>query len=106
MTGVQTCALPIYLDLPVNKSSVQQVPPSEVAISLDAQNKLYWHGVELSEAELEAKMRAVSQLNPQPIIKIRADKATRYAGFAKVLANTRRMNLDKVAITGSEQFRP
>lgn len=94
----------VNMDLPVGKPPEKIEQQLDVTINLDAQNKRYWQGLEVSDAELVRKLQALSSLATQPIIKIHPNKAARYAVFAKLLADTKRLRLTKVAVIGAEQF--
>lgn len=58
----------------------------------------------MTAAELEQKMQEAAQLNPQPEVHLRPNKNAQYAVFANVLASTRRIGLNKIAVIGAEQF--
>jgi biopolymer transport protein ExbD len=94
----------VALELPVAAPPTSRVVPEKIQIDIDATSHVYWQGVAVSDAELDAKMQTVQQRNPQPEVHIRPDKAAQYAVFARVLASSRRMGLSKIAVIGSEQF--
>ena len=94
----------VALELPVAAPPISQVLPEKVQIDIDAKGQVYWQGVAVSDAELDARMQSVQLLNPQPELHIRPDKAAQYAVFTRVLASSRRLGLSKIAVIGAEQF--
>lgn len=94
----------VALELPVAAPPTSQVMPEKVQIDIDAKSQVFWQGVAVSDAELDARMQSVQLLHPQPELHIRPDKAAQYAVFARVLANSRRVGLNKIAVIGAEQF--
>jgi len=94
----------INLELPVGKPPQSDQKPLRVQIDIDSKNVVYWQGVAIASAELEANMQAAAKLDVQPEIHVRPDKASQYQLFANLMATTKRMGLTKVAVIGSEQF--
>jgi biopolymer transport protein ExbD len=54
--------------------------------------------------QLEENMRQSASAATQPEVHLRTDKDASYAVFAKVLASSRRLGLNRIAVVGSEQF--
>lgn len=96
----------VNIELPLGTPPVNTVAPEKIRIDIDAHNVVRWQGLPVSGAELDANMSRVAQLSVQPELHLRADKLSRYAVFANVLAATRRKGLTKIAVIGSEQFAP
>jgi len=93
----------VNLELPVGVPP-NTVPPQQIRIDIDAHDLVSWQGQPVSADELERKMSALARQPVPPDIHVRADKDSRYAVFAKVLAATKRNGLNKVAVLGAEQF--
>ena len=96
----------VNMDLPVGTPPQNLAKPEEISLEIDAQSQLYWQGQLMNLAEMEQRMTSTAALDPQPVVKIRPDKAARYAVFARVLASTKRQGLSKIAVIGAEQFVP
>lgn len=94
----------VTLEMPVGTPPANQVKPEKIQIDIDDKSTVYWQGLPVTAAELEQKMQAASQLNPQPEVHLRPNKDASYAVVANVLASTRRIGLNKIAVIGSEQF--
>jgi len=96
----------VNLNMPVG-TPPSDVKPQVLKIDIDDKNAIYWDGVPVAAgAELEARMRALAAQPPeqQPDIHLRPNKAARYAVFASVLAETKRLGLTKIGVIGAEQF--
>ena len=94
----------VNMDLPVGKPPTDVVKPEKIQIDIDERSVVYWQGLPVSGAELDANMGQVAQLAVQPEIHIRPSKDATYAVFASVLAGSKRKGLTKMAVIGSEQF--
>ena len=95
----------VNLNLPVGTPQPSDVKPEVVKIDVDAKSVVHWQGTALtSGAELEQKMKTVSELAVQPEVHLRPDKHARYEVVASILAATKRAGLSKIGVIGSEQF--
>lgn len=94
----------VSLDMPVGTPPTNDIKPEEVQIDIDENSVVYWQGLPVSAAELDANMATASQQAAQPEIHIRPNKASSYAVFANVLSASKRKGLTKMAVVGSEQF--
>ncbi|MBI2747831.1 MAG: biopolymer transporter ExbD [Burkholderiales bacterium] len=94
----------VNLDMPVGTPPANNNPPPKIKIDIDSNSVVYWQGLPVSAAELEANMAAISQEASQPEVHIRPDKGSQYAVFANVLSTSKRKGLTKMAVIGSEQF--
>lgn len=94
----------VKLELPVGRPAQSQIKPDVIQIDIDAANALHWQGQALELAQLEDNLRQSALQAPQPELHLRTDKAASYAVFANVLASTRRLGLNRIAVVGSEQF--
>jgi len=96
----------VDLEMPVGAPPTQLVKPEKIQIDIDAQSMVYWQGLPVTAAELDEHMKAIAAQPPQPEVHIRSDKASQYAVFANVLASSKRLGLNKIAVIGAEQFVP
>ena len=95
----------VNLNLPVGTPPPSDVKPEVVKIDVDAKSVVHWQGVPVaSGAQLEQKMKEVSELAVQPEVHLRPDKQARYEVVASILAATKRSGLTKIGVIGSEQF--
>lgn len=68
---------------PNTKPSTIKVAPIDLAVEPDG--TVYWNDNEISDAVLNAKLRAAAANVPQPQLNIRADKTTQYRVIWKVM---------------------
>ena len=94
----------VNMDLPVGKPPENIVKPEKIQIDIDDKSTVYWQGLPVTGAELEANMNTIAQQGVQPEVHIRPNKNSEYAVFASVLAASKRKGLTKMAVIGSEQF--
>jgi biopolymer transport protein ExbD len=93
---VVTTSIP--LALPKERVEVRETKPENVIISVDPKGDVYWYDARMSSQEqLVTKLKAVSQMKPQPEVQVRGDSAARYAGVGKVLLACQRAGITKVA---------
>jgi len=95
----------VNLNMPVGTPPPTDMKPEIVKIDIDENSKVYWNGVPVDgPGDLVLKMKATAELNPQPEIHLRPNKTARYAVVANVLADTKRLGLNKIGVIGAEQF--
>lgn len=94
----------VNLEMPVGVPPSQATKPIIVQIDIDARNTVYWQGSGVTSEQLNAKMTEAAQMDVQPEIHLRPNKDSQYSVVANVLAATKRMGLNKIAVIGSEQF--
>lgn len=94
----------VDLALPVGIPSANLGKPVIVQIDINYKSIVYWQGLPVTGAELEAHIAEIAKLPVQPEVHIRPDSNARYAVFANVLASSKRHGLTKMAVLGSEQF--
>lgn len=94
----------VNLEMPVGTPPTNNIKPEKIQIDIDAKSVVYWQGLPVTGAELEADMKQVSLQPTQPEVHIRPNKDSQYAVFANVLASSKRLGLTKIAVIGAEQF--
>ena len=94
----------VNLDMPVGAPPANNIKPEKIRIDIDENSVVYWQGIAVSAAEMEANMDTIAQLASQPEVHIRPNKGSKYAVFANVLSSSKRKGLTKMAVIGSEQF--
>lgn len=86
----------IRLDLPKESAPATDAAAPSVALSIDAEGRLYWNNDALSDDELRARVAAAARLPDPPELQLRADKATRYERVAFVLAVAQQAGLSRL----------
>jgi biopolymer transport protein ExbD len=85
----------IKIDLPQGST---QVPPPTVDLAIDFNGAITWNGPPVTRAELDRRFIAAAQSDPQPIIRVEADKLAHYGLVASVLADAQRNGVKKIGI--------
>ena len=94
----------VKLELPVGRPPVNSIKPEIIQIDIDAKSSVHWQGQTVALDQLEENMRQSASAATQPEVHLRTDKDASYAVFANVLASSRRIGLNRIAVVGSEQF--
>ena len=95
----------VNLNMPVGTPPPTDKKPEFVKIDIDENSKIFWDGLPVeNQADLVEKMKATAKIDPQPEIHLRPNKSARYAVVANVLADTKRIGLNKIGVIGAEQF--
>jgi biopolymer transport protein ExbD len=93
---VVTTSIPVQL--PKERVEVRETKPENIIISVDPKGNLFWYDAKLPDTEaLVTKLKAVSQMKPQPEVQIRGDMSARYEGVGKILLACQRAGITKVA---------
>ena len=93
---VVTTSIPVTL--PKERVEVRETKPENVIISVDRSGGIYWYDARMPNTEaLVTKLKAVSQMKPQPEVQIRGDLDSRYDGVGKILYACQRAGITKVA---------
>lgn len=100
---IQTHA--VKLNMPTGNPLTQTEPPKVVQIDIAANGTVSWNGTAMTtRSDLETHITNAVAENPQPEVHLRPDKAANYEVVAMVMASSQRLGLNKIGLTGSEQF--
>lgn len=86
----------IKLDLPTAKSAPAPEKPDTIAVSINAQGKVFWNNDEIAPADMESRLAIAAQKKPMPELQLRADKETRYEVIAQVMSSAQSNGLTKI----------
>ena len=93
---VVTTSIPVTL--PKERVEIRETKPENVIISVDKGGNIYWYEARMPNVDaLVVKLKAVSQMKPQPEVQIRGDLEARYEGVGKILLACQRAGIVKVA---------
>ena len=93
---VVTTSIPVTL--PKERVEIRETKPENVIISVDKSGGIYWYEARMPNVDaLVVKLKAVSQMKPQPEVQIRGDLDARYEGVGKILLACQRAGITKVA---------
>jgi biopolymer transport protein ExbD len=98
---VQTHA--VKLDMPRDQPP-PIVQPVVVDLAIAADGVVSWNGEAVPDrSALESDMQAAARQDPQPEIHVAADRKTKYAAVAMVLAEAQRAGVVKIGIVANQQ---
>ncbi len=87
----------IRVDLPQATAQVSVSPPESINLTIDAQGKLYWDSEVIDKAELERRFVSIGVQDPQPQMRLRAERTTQYQVLAEVLALAQTTGVTRLA---------
>ncbi|MDP5009451.1 MAG: biopolymer transporter ExbD [Glaciimonas sp.] len=86
----------VKLDLPRASSAPDQLKPESINLSIDAEGKVYWNEELLDRTQLQTRITAAAQKQPQPELHLRAARTTQYENVAQVMAAAQSGGLSKI----------
>ena len=86
----------VPVDLPRAANQREVVLPDTIRLSVTADGSYHWNESDISDAELEPRLRAEAQKDPQPDLHIRGDKDVRYERVAQAMAAAQRAGVRKI----------
>jgi biopolymer transport protein ExbD len=89
-----THAVPV--ELPQASATPAVIRPHSVDLSIDAQGSAWWNSERVDAASLDARLAAVARQEPQPDLRLRADRSTPYGAVAKVMAQAARHGVRRI----------
>jgi biopolymer transport protein TolR len=88
----------VSVDLPRASATALNVDRKPIAVSLNEQGQLYVMDEPIADADLVAKLQAVSQSDVEQRIYLRASKAVPYGRVAEIMAAVTTAGYKKVAL--------
>ena len=86
----------IKIELPRAPGAAAQEKPEIITLAIAADGALYWNNAPVSQAELDYRLAAAAQHQPQPELRLRADKTTPYQKLAEVMAAAQNAGIAKM----------
>jgi biopolymer transport protein ExbD len=86
----------VKIDLPHASSQKEDTKPAQVTVSIDAAGNVMWEDKKISDDELQAKIAAAAQQNPQPELHLSADRKVAYERVADVMSAAQAGGLTKI----------
>ncbi len=95
----------VNMELPAGLPPPNASVPQVVRIEITPQNQLLWDGAPLANpTELQARLRSVSSLNPQPEIHVLSARHAKYDTLAAVLSDAQSLGLQKIGVIGLDEY--
>ena len=83
--------------LPIEQNTVRIAKPEDINVAVDKDGVVYWNEFEVKgERQLLEKLKAVSQMKPQPEVHIRGDQVSNFEHIGKVLLACQRAGIAKI----------
>lgn len=86
----------VPVDLPRASNEREVIKPETIRLSVTADGKYHWNESSISDEELEPRLRAEAQKDPQPELHIRGDKDVRYERVAQTMSAAQRAGVRKI----------
>lgn len=97
----------ININMPQASAEPLQEDPITIDLAIDDQGRLFWNERPVDMQELAARFSIEARLDPQPELRIRADRDTRYETLAQVMGNAKTAGLKRVGfITRPSESKP
>ncbi len=87
----------IRLDLPSAQAPVAADKPETIALSIDAEGRLFWNDAPLADtAALRERLAKAAVRQPQPELHLRADQQVRYQRLAEVMSAAQQAGIARI----------
>ena len=86
----------VPVDLPRASNEREVIKPETIRLSVTADGKYHWNETTISDEELELRLQAEAQKDPQPDLHIRGDKDVRYERVAQAMSAAQRAGVRKI----------
>ncbi|ADX45856.1 biopolymer transporter ExbD [Paracidovorax avenae] len=93
----------VPVDLPRASAERENVKPETIRLSVTADGKYHWNETDISDEELEPRLKAEAAKDPQPDLHIRGDKSVRYERVAQAMAAAQRAGVRKIGFVTDPQ---
>ncbi|WP_085316247.1 ExbD/TolR family protein [Derxia lacustris] len=86
----------VTVDLPQASSTPAKEDPRAIELAVDAEGRVRWDNAVIDAAALDAKLADAALSQPQPEIRLGADKRVAYEHVAEVMAAVQRHGLTRL----------
>ncbi|WP_321843277.1 ExbD/TolR family protein [Paraburkholderia bannensis] len=86
----------VKIDLPHASSQKEDTKPAQINISIEVDGTVLWDGNAVSDEQLNAKIAAAAQQEPQPELHLNADRKVQYEKVAQVMSAAQSGGLTKL----------
>ena len=88
----------VKLEMPGRAAGAETEPPVQVDVDFDG--RVYWNGEPVEDdAQLQQRFTRLAASNPQPGLKIVADRYGRYGRVAQVMATAQRSGVTRMGLS-------
>jgi Biopolymer transport protein len=93
----------VPVDLPKASNQREDIKPETIRLSITADGKYHWNETNVTEDELEPRLKAEALKEPQPDLHIRGDKDVRYERVAIAMSAAQRAGVRKIGFVTDPQ---
>jgi biopolymer transport protein ExbD len=86
----------VKVDLPRADNTPNELKPETINLSVNAEGNIYWNETQVTMEDLDARLAAEANKQPQPEVHIRGDKAVSYEHVIKTMAAVQRSGILKL----------
>ncbi len=87
----------IRLDLPAARAPAAPEAPGSITLSIDPSGAVFWDEEPVATLDaLDERFRQAAARRPQPELRLRADRETRYRRIAEVMASAQQAGIEKI----------
>jgi len=86
----------VPVDLPRASTEREDIKPETIRLTITADGAYHWNEEQIADEELEPRLRAEGQKEPQPDLHIRGDKDVRYERVAQAMSAAQRSGVRKI----------
>ena len=86
----------VKVNLPQAVSQPEDLKPTNIDLSVQADGSVWWNKKEMNPAELKAAITTAAAQTPQPEVHLYADRAVRYEAVANVMSAAQAGGLSKL----------
>ncbi len=88
----------VQVDLPKTQAALLQDPDEPLAVSVDAEGKIFIQDTEIEDGALAPRLIAITGANPEIRIFVRGDRAINYGRVMQVMGLINAAGFDRVAL--------
>ena len=93
----------IQINLPTAGSNATPEKPDIITLSLNSEGRLFWNDTPVNDNDLSERRAQASQKKPQPELRLRADRDTRYQRIAEIMTAAQKAGLQKLGFVSQPQ---
>lgn len=86
----------VKVDLPRADNTPNELKPETVNLAVNAEGNIYWNETQVTMEELDLRLAAEANKQPQPEVHIRGDKTVDYEHVIKTMAAVQRSGILKL----------
>lgn len=98
---IQTHA--VKIQMPTNAPLAIERPAVDLAVDFDG--TVTWNGTAVDRATLDSYLADAARRNPQPEIRVNANRLANYDAVSRVLADAQRLGATQIGFTGTDQYK-